>query len=297
MQDDVMPTVLVVDDAADTRQLLNETLKPHCVVLLAKNGEQALERARSKQPDLILLDVVMPGMSGFEVLSNLQSDATTRDIPVIFLTGMDSDADVERGLQYGAVDYIRKPFVREVVVARSMQHARRAQQARQLGQSMVHSDSATGLPNREALLDKMATECRRSSRVGSHFALLLLDFRNARQQLLTAQFDGILAATALGASKVLADWVPWVARSRRQGVCLVLPDIQDAADGAPQERVPALVARAAQDSGFDPAMQWRVVLGYSSDVQCEDMPALLATLETQLDAAPWQSLPNPEVKP
>ena len=297
MQTDAIPTVLVVDDAADTRQLLNEALKPHCTVLLAKNGEQALERARSKQPDLILLDVVMPGMSGFEVLSSLQADAATRDIPVIFLTGMDSDVDVERGLQHGAVDYIRKPFVREVVVARSLQHVRRAQQARQVGQSMLHSDTATGLPNREALLDKMATECHRSSRAGSHFALLLLDVRHAQHPLLTSQLDDILAATGRAASKILADWVPWVARSRRQGLALVLPDIQDAANDAPQDQVAALLAMAAPDGGFDPELQWRVALSHSSGAHSEDPLALLTTLEASLDIAPWQTLPIVEDMP
>jgi CheY-like chemotaxis protein len=294
MQYDVMPTVLVVDDAADTRQLLNETLKPHCVVLLAKNGEQALERARSKQPDLILLDVVMPGMSGFEVLSNLHADAATRDIPVIFLTGMDTDADVERGLQYGAVDYIRKPFVREVVVARTLQHARRAQQLRLLRQSMVHSDAATGLPNYDALLEKIAVECRRSVRVLAQFAVLLLDLRHAERHLLTAQFDTLLSATGEATGRILADCVPWVARISRNRLAIVLPDVQDGGvEGDLLDRLSEAVAGAAQECGYADAIQWRAVSG-DGGVECGDVQAQLSALQSALDGELWQSVPPSE---
>jgi DNA-binding response OmpR family regulator len=289
MQDNGMPTVLVVDDAADTRQILNETLKPHCVVLLAKNGEQALDRARNKQPDLILLDVVMPGMSGFEVLANLQADATTRDIPVIFLTGMDTDADVERGLQQGAVDYIRKPFVPEVVVARTVQHARRAQHVRQQRQSMIHSDTATGLPNRDALLEKIAVEVRRAARVGSKFALLAIELRHDQRQLLTTQFDALLAATQVAAAKALGDWVPWIARSTRQALVMVLPDIQDIADNNPQHQIRAVVATAAQECGWSEAViAWRVART-DGDATCIDAGGLLVTVESALACADWQA--------
>lgn len=290
MPDNVMPTVLVVDDAADTRQSLNEILKPHCAVLLAKNGEQALERARNKQPDLILLDVVMPGMSGFEVLSNLQAEATTRDIPVIFLTGMDTDADVERGLQHGAVAYIRKPFVREVVVAQSMQHARRSQQMRLLRQSMVHSDAATGLPNCEALLEKMAVESRRSAHVRSQFVLLLLDLRHAERPLLTGQFDTLLAATGSAAARSLAGWVPWVARITRQRLAIMLPDVQDGdAVGDLSHRLSAVVAGAAQECGYGAEIQWRTASG-DGGVADADVEAQLAALQSVLGGQPWQSL-------
>jgi CheY-like chemotaxis protein len=291
MQDNVTPTVLVVDDAADTRQLLNETLKPHCTVLLAKNGEQALERARNKQPDLILLDVVMPGMSGFEVLSNLQADAATRDIPVVFLTGMDTDTDVERGLQYGAVDYIRKPFVREVVVARAMQHARRAQQTRLLRQSMVHSDAATGLPNCDALLEKITVECRRAARVQSQFMVFLIDVQQAERPLLTAQLDALLSATAIAAGSGLADWVPWVARISRQRLAILLPDVQDGgAKGDPLLRLSAVIADAAQKCGHESAIQWRTVSGVGG-LECAEVQTQLSALQSALDGELWQALP------
>lgn len=290
MQDTVTPTILIVDDAADTRQMLNETLKPHCTVLLAKNGEQALERARTKQLDLILLDVVMPGMSGFEVLSNLQADATTRTIPVIFLTGMDTDEDVERGLQYGAVDYIRKPFVREIVVARAMLHAHRSQQSRLLRQGILHSDAATALPNREALLEKLDIECRRAARVGSQFSVMLLELRHAELNLLTPQFDALLSAANKAIGTELADYVPWLARISRHGLAIVLPDVQVGSAGKDAfQRMSAIVALASQECGHSGSIRWRAAYSEGGMAQHE-IATRLAALHAQLDVESWHSL-------
>ena len=95
--------VLVVDDEKQNRELLTELLRSECRVILAKNGAQALERAREQRPDLILLDVLMPDMNGFEVIQQLKNDDSTRDIPVIFISALDAPTDEERGLDLGAV--------------------------------------------------------------------------------------------------------------------------------------------------------------------------------------------------
>ncbi|MEW5786988.1 MAG: two-component system response regulator [Pseudomonadota bacterium] len=112
-------TVLVVDDAPANLSLLGELLRAEHRVLAANCGEQALRRAAGHpRPDLILLDVMMPGMDGREVLARLQADPHTRDIPVIFVTAMDDQEDEERGLELGAADYITKPLRPRVVQAR-----------------------------------------------------------------------------------------------------------------------------------------------------------------------------------
>lgn len=104
-------TVLVVDDVADNIHLLSEVLKPFYRVKAAKSGEKALSIAnKAEKPDLILLDVMMPEMSGFETISRLKSDASTRDIPVIFVTAKHEKVDQEQGLELGAVDYLTKPI-------------------------------------------------------------------------------------------------------------------------------------------------------------------------------------------
>ena len=112
-------TILVVDDMPDNLAVLGELLQPEYRVLAANNGARALRLALSEPPpDLILLDVMMPGMDGYEVLARLKAEAATRDIPVIFVTAMDAQEEEERGLELGAADYITNPLRPRIVLAR-----------------------------------------------------------------------------------------------------------------------------------------------------------------------------------
>jgi two-component system, HptB-dependent secretion and biofilm response regulator len=112
-------TILIVDDERLNLNILVDLLDSDFTLLVAKNGAQALKRAEGKpKPDLILLDIMMPGMNGYEVLAILQKDDATRDIPVIFVTALGHSEDETRGFELGAVDYIRKPFTPSVVKAR-----------------------------------------------------------------------------------------------------------------------------------------------------------------------------------
>jgi putative two-component system response regulator len=99
-------TILVVDDTPENLAVLGELLQPYYRVRAANSGTRALQIAGSQPPDLILLDVMMPEMDGYEVLSKLRASPATRDVPVIFVTAMDGVADEEHGLELGAVDYI-----------------------------------------------------------------------------------------------------------------------------------------------------------------------------------------------
>ncbi len=111
--------ILVVDDTADNLSLMSGLLKDKYKVKLAINGEKALAIARgAEQPDLILLDIMMPGLSGYEVCKILKDDPATRDIPVIFLTAMTATEDEKKGLELGAVDFITKPVNPPIVLAR-----------------------------------------------------------------------------------------------------------------------------------------------------------------------------------
>src|ERR1700749_3025462 len=116
-------TVLLVDDAPANIQIVNSILKDTYKIRIATNGAKALELASATPPpDLILLDVMMPEMDGYEVCSRLKKDPQTRDIPVIFLTGQTEIEDETRGFEDGAVDYIHKPFSPAVVKARVQTH-------------------------------------------------------------------------------------------------------------------------------------------------------------------------------
>ena len=116
-------TVLLVDDAPANLQVVNSILKSTYKIRIATSGEKALKIAhQTPAPDLILLDVMMPEMDGYEVCSRLKSGADTRDIPVIFLTGQTETDDETKGFEVGAVDYIHKPFSPAVVKARVHTH-------------------------------------------------------------------------------------------------------------------------------------------------------------------------------
>lgn len=114
-----MESILLVDDQPANLELLLETLQGlGCKLLVAKNGEKALAIAEKARPDMILLDIMMPGMDGFEVCRRLKGSPATEDIPIIFLSALDDTSNKVRGLQLGAVDYVTKPFQPEEVIAR-----------------------------------------------------------------------------------------------------------------------------------------------------------------------------------
>ncbi len=119
MSEITLQTILIVDDSPENLTVLNELLQPTYRVLVATSGRKALRIAVTPPyPDLIMLDVMMPGMDGYQVFEHLRADPSTRDIPVIFVTAMDSTEAELHGLDVGAVDYITKPIVPPIVLAR-----------------------------------------------------------------------------------------------------------------------------------------------------------------------------------
>lgn len=116
------PRILIIDDTPSNIRVLLDALQDHYTFSAANRGQRGLELARSQSPDLILLDLSMPEMDGYQVLQALQQDRRTASIPVIFLTGRNDEDDEERGLDLGAVDYITKPFRINAVRARIQNH-------------------------------------------------------------------------------------------------------------------------------------------------------------------------------
>jgi len=139
MEKPKQPIVLVVDDSPTNIDVLSNSLRPEYIVKAATSGEKALQIAFSdNQPDIILLDIMMPEMDGYEVCERLKSDPATQNIPVIFITAMSETVDEELGLGLGAVDYITKPFSPALIKARVRNHIKLKQQRDQLEDLIIH---------------------------------------------------------------------------------------------------------------------------------------------------------------
>jgi putative two-component system response regulator len=117
-------TVLVVDDTPDNLDLMKALLSPHYKVKVAINGEVALKLVAASAPHIILLDVMMPGINGYEVCQRLHDNPATRDIPVVLVTAISEAMDEGKGFEVGAVDYISKPVSGPVVLSRVRTHLR-----------------------------------------------------------------------------------------------------------------------------------------------------------------------------
>src|SRR5512137_3060730 len=140
--------LLVVDDTAANRQLLTNLLTEQgYIVHPASDGELALEFVRTTLPDLILLDIRMPGMDGYEVCRQLKSDERTRDIPVIFISILEDERDKVKGFREGAVDYITKPFQPEEVLARIQTHLRLRELTERLEQKVAERTEELEIAN------------------------------------------------------------------------------------------------------------------------------------------------------
>ena len=129
----ISPKILIIDDNPDNIVVLTETLEPHGYeIFLASNAVKGIKLAGTIQPDVILLDIVMPGKDGFAVCQILKSDEKTRDIPVVFLTSKQEMESIVRGFESGAVDYITKPFRMPEVLARLKTHSDNSRMAREI---------------------------------------------------------------------------------------------------------------------------------------------------------------------
>ncbi|WP_047248448.1 diguanylate cyclase domain-containing protein [Chromobacterium subtsugae] len=168
------PRVLVVDDQAANILLIRELFKDECEIFMAQDGEQAIAQCQALMPDLILLDLVMPGMDGFEACRRLKEDPRTRAVPVIFVSAQREEADEARGFELGGVDYIVKPVNRTILRARVRTHLALKFQTDLLN-SIALMDGLTGVANRRKFDEELQTSWLLCARQRQPVALLLLD--------------------------------------------------------------------------------------------------------------------------
>jgi diguanylate cyclase (GGDEF)-like protein len=168
------PRLLIVDDQPVNIQTLHRVFVADCQVLMATSGEQALKVCRERLPDLVLLDVEMPGMDGYELCAQLKGDALLRQIAVIFVTAHNRPEDETRALEAGAADFITKPFNPAVVHARVRTHLTLKHQA-DLLREMAFVDGLTGVHNRRHFDERLEAEAQRAMRARTPLGLALVD--------------------------------------------------------------------------------------------------------------------------
>ncbi len=169
-----MKSILIIDDETSNIKLLHTGLADQYQILAAKSGEAGIQIAKQHQPALILLDIVMPGIDGFEVIKRLKSDAETSDIPVIFLTGLHSVEKEEYGLNLGAQDYINKPFHMAIVRARIATQMKIVEQKETI-KFLANHDALTGLPTLRIALDRLDMSLKSAKRQDQKVAVLYID--------------------------------------------------------------------------------------------------------------------------
>jgi diguanylate cyclase (GGDEF)-like protein len=174
MNKEKQPRILVVDDELTSIELLAEIFGDTCDIFFATEGEKALELALTAEPDVMLLDVMMPGIDGYEVCRRLQEDPRTAGIPVIFITACGDQEAESRGLESGAMDYIHKPFSPTVVKVRTNNQIELKRSREQLTRLSI-TDGLTQLANRRHFDEVVTREHARLARSGAQLTLILLD--------------------------------------------------------------------------------------------------------------------------
>lgn len=222
-------SILVVDDTKQNRTLLKELLQPDHRIYLAKDGQQALTMAAKHRPGLILLDILLPDMSGYDVLVALKRTPATQNIPVIFITALNNPDDESRGLKLGAVDFISKPFSPPVVLARVKNQLTIARQKRML-EELAFLDSLTEIPNRRQFDQSFEREWKRTARSRSPLSLIMIDidyFKAYNDHYGHAGGDAVLCQVAAALQQVLQRPADLLARIGGEEFIVLLPDTDE----------------------------------------------------------------------
>ncbi|OMH29489.1 diguanylate cyclase domain-containing protein [Motiliproteus sp. MSK22-1] len=182
-------TLLIVDDNSENIRVLGNILRHHGYqIAIASSGHEALQRLPWIKPDLILLDIMMPDYDGFETCRRLKAWNQTRDIPIIFVSAIDDTDQIVRGFHLGAVDYVTKPFIKEILLARVETHLQLSQARQYLGllnlelrrdlekqRTLGEQDPLTGLANRRILEPRLKSELARMARQGQPVSVAMID--------------------------------------------------------------------------------------------------------------------------
>lgn len=226
MNTDKKPSILVVEDVHADIDILNHILKNDFDVHIAKTGRAALKIAFDYQPDLILLDIMLPDMTGFAVLSALKESNETRRLPVIIITGINNSQYEEKGLFHGAIDYITKPFQDSIVLARIGIHMQIVRHIHRISKLGLY-DPLTALPNHRCFKKQIVTEWSRAVREKIPLSVLLVDidgFKLYNETHGHSQGDLLLQRTSQTISESIKRPADSVARLRGDAFAVLLPN-------------------------------------------------------------------------
>ncbi|MDR2536116.1 MAG: diguanylate cyclase [Treponema sp.] len=218
--------ILIIDDEKINLMILNTILAPDYTIFITKSGREGLYLAMTNKPDLILLDIIMPEMDGFQVLKALKTSENTRHIPVIVITSLDNEKDEEKGLILGAVDYIRKPLKNIIVKARVKTHIQIIQQIR-ISERLSMLDGLTNIPNRRCFNERISMEWGRSLRDKKPLSFIMLDIDNFKGYNDTyghPQGDALLRTVAQIFAAIALRSTDFAARLGGEEFGVLLPD-------------------------------------------------------------------------
>ncbi len=232
-------TVLIVDDVVTNVRMLQNLLKDDHRILFATNGPEALDLVLSQRPDLVLLDVMMPEMDGYEVCRRLKEMPETADIPVIFVSALGDEEEEAQGLGLGAIDYVTKPVSPSIVRARVRNHLELKRRGDLLKAAALR-DPLTGIPNYQCFEEAIATECRRCLRSGRPLSIILFDlerFMDYNERRGYQQGDRRLCRVAGFLKGELRRPGDMVARFGGGRFAALLPEVGEADAAATAERI------------------------------------------------------------
>gem|GEM_PF-830826 len=223
-------TILIVDDDMTNLTALTQILQKEYAIYEASDGKTAIRLAEEHLPDLILLDVLMPDMDGFQLFAHIQNTAKISRIPVMFITGLNSIEDELKGLELGAVDYIHKPFYDKIVRLRVRHQIQIINQMRII-ESLSMIDQLTNIPNRRNFDNRMEAEWGRAVRENFPISFLLIDvdnFKAYNDNYGHQQGDSVLCIIAQVIVRTLMRTTDFAARWGGEEFAVVLPNTDSA---------------------------------------------------------------------
>ncbi len=245
------PLVLVVEDDEDAREVLQELLRDQYDVEAVGDGESAVKRAKELLPDLVLLDLFLPGLDGFGALTGLRRDPKTAEVPVIFLSAQGDAETKSQGLSLGAADYLAKPFSAQELMARVDRTLKLTAQKEHF-RALAQTDGLTGLPNFRSFHARLEEEVARADRYAHPLSCAMVDLDGLKEindRLGHAAGNRAILALADAVREELRD-TDFAARYGGDEFVVLLPQTTAAAAGLFAERLRRRLLAVSQAAGL-----------------------------------------------